>query len=1172
MTDTMIFLELLQKHCAHFPLISPNELETLKAQLPSLITSAKRSSQIPLAQKTAQNQELTLLLPTLLQFAQLNSENKTIHLADILLSDAFNQTQSLMLSNAMNWKTIFKTFLFLENLDANLAFIKHYDSLFFHPSQFSGLILALLELGYDKKIIIECGIMQKFFKFHIACIEQIESTYLILESQNHQADIKAFLELAKQTFCGMDVFATLNILGKELPNKSPMQSVEVANIEHNVLLSHLQFKNLCNWLGADFLVIFLSKNTAHSEEFLDLLSQWVVERPNDEMKTLYQNIFYSMPEYPRFKVFKTLGKMLSKPHIEEFINKPSTWFWIVLACAPQEKLQMQKKQLLEHCLQQPIETKDILYVSELCFRAKFKTLHEHFYQNIFELFVKKPDVDLDVTVFNALNSYPKTKLWVLKLAKKLQDKLSQTIQSNLDNFDHNKFLNIRDVFLTQAKIYQKLQLFELDIENYPEDHYQLTAQVLSYLYLNQKNPDAFSWAFQMLPGRLLDEEQAPEALNIIQRTLKEWIVHTHSYEMMMYACVVLKQRFQFNMHQLENSLPSKLSLSQIALFNSVCLYRYTELFPTDTPLDIFTYASQKDAEPLIIKLLSYPRILLNLFKNLTPDDCFKILNFKYKNQATVFIQLFNQPRLIGFCLSILTPQQRHQLFNYIYPIDESNIYYLAAEFPKTLQVLFPYFNYQDFLAGIQKTTIVHNTAFEVAFENPESFALLINQLEIPDLMKLCQMTSHKTSEPHLFEIFKQAGLLHFLLERLPAPSIYQVFNDNQSSLINIIIHKPQAWRMILSKLPGEIAFNLLASNGLIHQISKYPTSLEAVLKQIPEPLRLNLLKLKNYKQQSVLACLNKPIYPILSMIIDNIPASQLKAFAQLPYHEPRIILDLLVSQMGLFHQFYEQLPKEEQLAFLFQKTSNQQRVIDLISLNDTQLIQEMFSNLNEEAIYQLIISDNAYLLIKSLHHPSTLEYFLQFVDKIELPELLFSQQENFCPTLSKITDTQSVVILIKSALSIDHQSILMHKHQQAGSILQFCINEPNHLVNIVSQCYGETLEWICQKISAQALSCRPLLEKPTLLAKFLQSLAEPQKKQCLQAICLQYPQFVLSVKLKNIISDVMFSKIKEPNFFQGKQQHVYVHPKLKQCHVLADVLELNPSPNMQKDKNSMMKL
>lgn len=1163
----MIFFELLQKNCANFPLISSAELGKLKNQLTELISKAKRSCQIPQSQKSTEDLELAVLLPTLEHLHQLQPNKDHYHLVEILLDDEFNQSPHIIYCNSMIWKNIFKHFIFLIEPLNNLQFIKQYDTLFFHPSQFAGLMSALLEYGYTSKTIIDSGMMQKFFKFHINSAQTIEDTYETLEKHSDNGLVHDFLIMARHTPCGMEVFAKTNIIGTALEAAELAQEPIEAPIQANLIISEEQFLRLFSWLKSDFLVIFLSQHPHQNEQFINLLTPWFVQQPLSEIKALYQNIFYILPEHESFQIFRAIGKALSTPIIRDLVTSPSKWFWIALATTTKGAVPISKKQILELALQQVIEPKDILYIHELCHKPQFKPLYEHFYQNIFELFTSHADLDLDDVVFHSLKLYPKTKYWSLKLAHQLKTKLSQTIQSNLDGFDHDHFLNIRDVFLNQNSTYKKLKLFNFEFESYPDEHYQLTSLVLSYLYMNSENRDAFEWAKHMLPGRLQFEESQIEALSIVKRILKEWIKHSSSYPIMMYACVVLKKHFQISINQLEHLLPTANNLAQIALYNNDCLEYYFQLFPDEKLSDILTYSSQIDNEPLIIKMLEYPKTFFNLLKKLNPKDCYQILNFRYKHQAAIFYQLFAQPKLLRYCLSLIYPQQRQNLFDIIHPSDESNIYYYAVKYPKTLSLLLSYFDYQDFLRGILQVTLIHDNAFELAFENSDSFALIINTLENKDLMQLCQTCSKHSSEQYLDSILKQPELLKILVEKLPAVSIAELLMQNMDSLLNTSIHKPEIWQMILSRLPSDLSFSLLASSTgtqpLIHHICKYPASMEAVLMQLPMHMRLNLLKLENHRKQSVVASFNKPIYPSLSIILDLLPSEDLITFAQLPFHDPRIILDLLVSHIPIFHKFYTYLPKAIQHDFLLHVTANQERVIDQISLNETALIQEIFSNLNDDAIYQTITAKQAKLLIKSLHHPETLQYFLKFIDKIELLELLFGQHEAYCPALFKISQTQTVVTLIQSALAIDHQAILMHKHQQAGSILQFCINEPNEFLTILGQCSMDTLDWMSQKIISHSLSLKPLLEKPSLFAKMLQYLPEPKRKPCLDAICLQYPQFNLSIKLKSMLSEFIFAKPKACVFFQAKQANPCVHPRLKSCHVLSDILAIKLNEKKQ---------
>jgi hypothetical protein len=1170
----MNIIQLFIQNCPKSPLIYPGDLVNIQNQCRQLLKDYSRAKKIPLLMRQPQECFSDAEVLYLEKLSELHFDVPYLSIAELFIKDELNSCFELKLIQSDLWNSLISEWILSDDKVFSMQLLQHLKILFFNPAQFAGLLKALIKHDYHPIDILHSGLMQHFFSYYVYQIDIISETYALLE---HDPVMSGLIEQAKQTSCGMVHFLDTNILG--VRSTTPLFNIQLDDINSPIHLSDSTFYKLFELLGLDFLLTLLSESAADEQEkMIHLLDRWLTSQSFETIKNLLKNIIKQLPHELCQSVLKLICPSIPDEIALQLIDFNPDLFWIILSCCPSITGHFPKKPLHQLCKSHDMHTLDIPFVFALANKRPFRPIQDYLLEKIFHLYLLEPELILDDHIIHALKHCKNIKLIATHEARLLHNDLFTCIQQQLEHFDHEKFITIRDCYFAQRSILKKLESIEIQIADYPQDHYDLTSVILDQLFKMSEPQKMLCFAGEMLPLRVIEEHLHDEYIHHLQRIIYEWVEHTRLPNALIFAIYLLNDVFHVSLQDIERQLLDKrLSIQKIALTNPFCLHYFLKLYPSQDLYKILTQVKHPDYEPLIESIIHLPKFMQLILDILPQQTIFELMCFQYRNKEPIFFQLVKYAKSLELVVSQLQPKQFQALLLIENRIG-NNVFHMISQSPNSLNILLKYTHPKMVLSLINHSNFLNETSFSKTIEHLTSFEALISHLDKENLIELASKSSFHNCKSYLHSILECPQVGKIFLERLTISEHFELLTGHLDMLVKHFIHRPEILDNLFKHLQPTHCFALANLNyknqPLVHHLALNPKAFACLFEHIDIQQRLALLLTTNPKLQTVIQCFTKPLTPYIETLILNLDKLDLFEVTKLHLNPQRQLIDVICQDIELFQKLFSKLAQEQQMALLQMYNSNHLRVIDLLPLHDDEALHVILEHIDPQLRNNLIIKKNEQhenLLQRSLAHPKTLDLFLSYTQRQEIIEHLFQSESPYCLHLYKLSDCESTNVLMKYLHPIDQPFILMHKHKKYAHLLQLSINHPPQFLSLLHVLNEEMLNIITQKIMSQSLNCRPLLENPNVLVDILREFPLSHQSNCLKAICQQNPDLSLSYELKSALSRLLFPRKKHAShhFFQANPAYK-IDDHIKHSHHLSEIIanigsELTPKSPLSRN-------
>jgi len=1155
----MNFLALFIRHCSQFPIIFNHEYEKVLTDVEGLIQKAMRCKKIPLSMRKPEDMMLLEEEPILKVIQALHFDSPHITIGELLLSDSCNQSKELQQLSSKYWTELFRLFVFFRNPVHSLAFLSEFSNLFYTPSQFAGLLIACIEADYPFEEMIAAGFMQNYFSYHIHNGEIITETYDLVRQSPHPK-VGEFLELAHSYCCGMPVFQDMSLIG--VRSQKPLVKCNLNSTNHFHDLTQTEALNIFSLLGLDFIILFLSKAPSfHHPSIIALLKDSIYFQKEESLAYLYQYTLHQLPQALAVSTLEAIGAGVPKEMAYQILLSSPSLFWMMISTAPQSHAYFTKQELMILAGTKEVQSRDIPFLYLTCEMKYFKKFRDYGYNKIFELFLTHSELELDEAILDRLSLFEKTKNWSTQWGEGLRAQLELTIGSHLADFSEDSFIDIRDMYLSQQPQCSKLKMLGYAVENYPQDHYDFTSHLLSKLLEENPSKDILKWIMAMIPMSIKYQNSAEELYPHVKRILLEWFKKTESPEALLRCASLCHSRLSLSLKNIDDLLSSRsMSLENLGLSSPTAMVLYLKLFHPQNHYKLLTHTKQSERMSLLEKTIIRRKVFHAVITSVDNATLMDLLCFQTKTHHPILFQIVALHRSVGQIFALLSEAQINHLLK-VNNLLAENILHVYILFPKSLRQIIPHMQYADLISHLTEDSLFNESAFDKALEDSESFKILIHALKTPVLLHLCEQESTGTCKPYIESIFQHYDLITIFVNRLDLLERFQLYERHFSFIIKHLVHRPELLGVIFSSLTKEMSYALLCkeerSQPLIHHVCRYPKSLAVCLENTPKEQVLPLLLVENHKHQRVIDCFSKPIDPYMTLFLQHLPPDELMQSLTLPISPQRWVLDFFLSDIQLFKKLFFKLPPKLYLPLLFTQVPSGAHCIDLIPLNDHRMIQEILNAIPPVEHRSLLVRTERSLLQRALPYPQTFNLLLTYFHQMDILDQLFSKNETFAHPLSKMSNSLSLLMLIKALDPVDHLCILMHRHQTHHTLLQLSIHEPHQFFELLKSTDDKILNIISHKICNHALNCSPILEQPEYFARIIQAFPKDERKKCLHAICSQNQNFALTKELKYQLSDLLYPRppIRSERLFQGFPARV-IDEEIKRLHHLGQLLEI----------------
>ena len=152
--------------------------------------------------------------------------------------------------------------------------------------------------------------------------------------------------------------------------------------------------------------------------------------------------------------------------------------------------------------------------------------------------------------------------------------------------------------------------------------------------------------------------------------------------------------------------------------------------------------------------------------------------------------------------------------------------------------------------------------------------------------------------------------------------------------------------------------------------------------------------------------------------------------------------------------------------------------------------------------------------------------------------------EQSCNQLHKLSNVNTLIILLQHIPQLEQTSLLIHKHKRHQTLLQFCFNEPHCLTEILDRLHPETLDFVHQKIMSQQLNCKALLSFPAVFDYLVIKFSEEQQKAFLLHLSQSFPDTKVHGEIKQTLSNLFFKHKRAQFSFFSKERALLAHHTL----------------------------
>lgn len=1090
----MISLNYFLRKCPNFPQISVDERKEIQQELRlelRRLTALKR-----LAQHYRRHEDnLALLHFDFIQaFQSIESDSET-HFFSCKALQEDTPTMHLL------WFDTIQHFLIASDTKkTSIYYLVQFRNLFSEPSSFSALIITLLQNEITPRQIILSRILHNYFDYKIVNIEEIQATYAHIQQYKEVAEVNELIEMAKLTHCGLASFPDTNLIGDNhcvILNSLATNPIQIDINPEITRHSPLIFQNYQHIFGQEFIFFALTLKNYHEEHQLsEMITHWINGLSLKSLEDLFRDIQHQYHQSLQFNLFKNLCPSLNPAQARHLFNQ-SDFFWIIIATSPALFSTYTKGTLRELILQEAIMLKDIDYIHALCHNKKFSKQQEYLYKKIFELHLSHQELPHESELCDELFHYAKSREWVEEASGRILKSLRQEILNNLQEFDSDSFINIRDFYYEQRFKVEFLHSQGAELRNYPMDFYSFTSLILELIFQKKAIIQLDDILAAMVPHQASDNE---EKRGMMLRIALESLKKTQNNRQILTILLAFKNHFGYSLEKIFEVVDTQnLKLLEMALANKPSLELTLKLLPEHLWLRFLNQRVAPRFENALVIILQSSVLLTTLIEESSDRWLIMFLEKIYKKKTLFWFSLSLESSVYEALFRKFSSDQKIRLLS-LSSHDNNNILHYVIAKKELLKIIFQHTpSVLRFILIQQKNDDLDSPLF-LSLNHPESLAVIIEN--IPLHLHQNMMLEHQKDGNNTFQLaIKNIDLLEVLHQHLDEANWLTLINLHFLEIINLYANRPDILNFLFVNIPSLALYELFIEHEhqALKKISSFPDSFFCILEMLNAEERIKLLNLSGILM---------PIHSVFYNFIMHRPnrveglLTLLSAQQTLIFLRQDVVFEYVLQNQAIAVSFFKKLTPIYQSQLIQIVTSKQETWQELISLNQSTILNLFLPLISEREalLYQPIF-------YRALNHPQSLSIFFSLIP--EEKRLSFIQSHE-TPLFYQLKEPGSIISTLKLLAVQEHIIFLQEKHRTNQHLLGFILTQHQHLVTLIKLLTPYNLYLLIRKITNHHLPTLSFLAQEQNLVSIMQTLPSLTTIQFLKELCAQHAERLVS--------------------------------------------------------------
>ncbi len=1071
----------LKQQFRHFPMIEKSEIKIFEAFCSQVIHSAIRFQRIPkelLQPHERLNIDLALLLKKLIL---LIPEESGFHFFQLLQHDAFQYSIESEILISQFWSDYIENHLLQTNTARSLYPFYQLKTLFYHPSQITGLLIALIKHNLPIQLIIETYLFKDFFDQHAFELSRIEDACEILKARQHEHEgIAELLSTLHQFSCGLEQFPYMSLDAQI--NPLPPPALPPCSPPDSCTINAQVFLHLFYLFGIEFITQVLQFDERSS--LYIHFQNWLPQQSTENIQNLYVHLLNEIPEEQHLKTFTRLVSLTPAPMISTLYENEKALFWIFVSFKP-ELLQKSKNELIQEAQYQAITVQNQSFVALACKKRKFETIKDRLYHELFQLQIAS--MEGKESIINELYHYPNTQKWCEKFDNQLFKELGLIIKEACENFELDTFININDFYHQKRPYLSLLNALGYHQSKYPKDCYDFSALVLSYLYSYHQEKNLAQWLSILSYFHQANRDFQKE---YEQKILLTWFDNTHHIEIKMFVMLGFFELFQFSIQNIRILSDEKnFDIANAAYHSPFALQCFLKLYNEEKKIKVLSQKIKKHQPTLQEYCCKHPVFLNAILEMLEPESIMNWLTQSQHQKEKLWFQIPLKDSYIIIQNKCTVNQKKELLLQKTG--DGDSILDLNLSEPDLIKC---------FLDDMLEVNPLHwqNTPFE------DIYSLLAKALKYPatfnhfyNTMLHHQMdfllTMH--DEHNLFElIIDIPEILIHILNNMPPNDrafVYKLYGHNivihhqhHSDVLSVVLIQMSSLALLniaLFELSHNIRIvdELVQNHGLLAQIIQKLNSIHRASLFFSNENQL-LDRLSREKSEELINC------------FDYLNSTELLSFLNSDY-----FFHFILSDDSALYTYLENLSIEEINQFLTHKNSRDENWLKAAPIRH-QILDIILSSSPQP--HQLINHD---LICKVINHPQCLKVVLHYIPLEERGEWILSLQKIH---LHHLINLDSLIYLISKTPQSHQTALFIIKHQTHQTIYQWLLHEFNALIQIMPYLSYDSKLLLNHKIIQHKQELSSFEKNPQKIKQLFEFYNPELKFEFLLALCHEYPE------------------------------------------------------------------
>lgn len=1066
----------LKQQFSHFPMIEKSETKAFEAFCSQVIHSAILIQRIPKALLQPNERlgiEQALLLKKLIP---LIPESSDFHFFQLLQHDTLQYSIESEILISRLWSDYIGNHLLQTNPTHSLYPFYQLKTLFYHPSQISGLLIALIKHNLPIQLIIDTYLFKDFFDQHAFELSRIEDACEILKArQDEHPGISELLNTLHQFSCGLEHFAYMSLDAQIHP--TPLPALPPCSPPDFCSLNSQVFLHFFYLFGLELIpqVLQFDERSALYIHFQNWLPQQTIEF----IQNLYVHLLNETPEEQCLKAFTRLVSITPESMISRLYENEKTLFWIFVSLKP-ELLQKSKNELINEAQFHAITVQNQSFVALACKKRKLETIKDQLYYELFQLQLKS--MEGKETIINELYHYPNTQKWCEKFDNQLVKQLGLVIKAACENFEPDTFININDFYHQKRPYLNLLNALGYHQSKYPKDCYDFSALVLSHLYSNYQDKNLAQW----LNILSYFHQSTPDFQKQYQhKILLTWLDNTHHIEIKIFAMLGFFELFQYSIKNIRVLADEKnFDIAQAAYHSPFALQCFLKLYNEEKKIKVLSQKIKKHQPILQEYCCKHPVFLNAILEVLEPESIISWLTQSQHQKEKLWFQIPLKDSYVIIQKKCSIEQIRELLIQKTNSGDNILTFNLAE--PNLTKCLL-----DDMLeANLIEIEDIYLLLLK-ALNHPTTFNILYDVMshhQIPSLL-----TMH--NEQNLFELIIDIPeiLIHILNNITPQDRafIYKLYGRD------IVLHH-QHHSDILSIVFKQIP-SLTLLNIALYELNQNIRIID-ILVQTPDVLVKILQNLKNTHRKALFFSNDNQLLNQLSKK-KNVEITKcfeyLNSIELLSFLDSDYFFHFILSDDSALYAYLENLGIDEILKFLSHKNSKGENWLQAAPIHHLTLDIILSSSPKP---HQLI---NHALICKIINHPECLKVVLHYIPLEERGEWILSLQKFY---LNNLINLESLICLISKTPLSQQSELLIIKHQTHQTIYQWLLHEFHALIQIMPYLSYESKLLLNHKIIQHKQELNAFEKNPQRIQQLFEHYNPELKFEFLLALCREYPE------------------------------------------------------------------